>query len=248
MRVLGRDAGRVLQSVRQGRHYRALGRTFVVQRNPIEGLRRYLTGGGTYPWHPTLRTPIGEVQVQLFSHEDMLTVNEVFCRHDYGPGGQRVVVDIGANIGIASLFFLTRRSDAIAYAAEPVPRNLERLRNNLAPFSDRVRVEERAIALGEGQARFFIEESGRLGGLREYVGHDRGVDITVDCVPITNYLQAILDREGQIDLVKIDTEGSERALVAAIPPTVRQRIGLIVWENDDGGTTCWLDRTSELNA
>lgn len=229
----------MVRSVAHLKHYRALARTFRVQSSPLEALARYLIGRGEYPWRPTVRTPMGPATPTLFSRQDVYTLNEVFSRLDYGPGGQRVVVDIGANIGLASLFFLTRRPDAVVYGAEPVPRNIERLRTNVAPYADRFHLETRAIALNVGQAQFFVEESGRLGGLREFVPHDRGQNITVDCLPIAEYLRSVLDAEGHIDLVKIDTEGSERALVDAIPPDMRQHIGQIVWENNDD-TTRWL--------
>ncbi len=151
-----------------------------------------------------------------------------------------MVVDIGANIGLASLFFLTRRPDTVVHAAEPVPRNGERLRANLADFAERVHLDTRAVAPAGGRAQFFVEDSGRLGGLREFVPHDRGENITVDCVAMGDYLEQVLDAEGRIDLVKIDTEGSERALVAAIPAHLRQYIAHIVWESDGQGTTLWI--------
>jgi FkbM family methyltransferase len=175
----------------------------------------------------------------LFGRQDVYTLNEIFCRLDYGRGGQRVVVDIGANIGLASLFFLTRRADAVVYGVEPVPRNIERLSANLADYSSRFRLETRAVAPSGGKAKFFVEDTGRLGGLREFSSREGGQEIIVECLPIAEYLQAVLDAEGHIDVVKVDTEGSERPLIAAIPENLRQHIGEIVWENNDG-TTRWM--------
>ena len=68
----------------------------------------------------------------------MFTVNEVFCRRDYPvPPGARSVVDIGSNIGLSALFFLTRDESCRCWLYEPVPANVERLRANLRAFADR---------------------------------------------------------------------------------------------------------------
>lgn len=238
MRIFGREAKKVVGAVLQPKHYEALVRNFRVQGEPFDTLARYLIGRGDYPWRPSVRTPVGTVRPTLFSRDDVYTLNEVFSRYDYGPGGQRVVVDIGANIGLTALFFLTRRPDSVVYAAEPVPRNLERLRANLADYPTRFHLETRAIAPRGGQAQFFVEETGRLGGLTEFSPR-HGREITVECLPIAEYLQAVLDVEGSIDLVKIDTEGSELPLIDAIPEELRRRIKQIVWENNDG-TTRWM--------
>lgn len=239
MKVLGRDAGRVFHALGRGDHYLAVARTFRVHQNPVDALSRYLVNRGRYPWTPTVRTPLGPVHPTIYSQQDVFTLNEIFCRYDYGSGGPRIVVDLGANIGLASLFFLTRRADSVVYASEPVQRNLDRLRINLDPFVGRFHVDERAVSTRSGQADFLVEETGRLGGLSEFSDGREGDTITVDCVPIAELIGGILEREGRVDLVKIDTEGNEKVLVDAIPSGMRSSIGAIVWENNDGTVRWW---------
>jgi hypothetical protein len=85
--------------------------------------RRYLTARGEYPYVCRVRTPSGTIAPTLYSSHDILTVNEIFCRGDYRYGPDlRVAVDVGANIGISALYFLTRNSGARVYAFEPDPR------------------------------------------------------------------------------------------------------------------------------
>jgi FkbM family methyltransferase len=188
---------------------------------------RYISNGGSYPWTCRVRTPIGRRSVNLFSYHDLLTINEVFCRQDYPVDSDaRVIVDLGANIGISGLYFLTRNSGTRCYLFEPVPRNVERLRANLAGLEDRFEIHEEAVADRAGQLEFGVEDIGRYGGL----GANTGQSITVTCRHINDVLAAILEKEERIDLVKIDTEGEEARTVAAIDPKLFARIGKIVYE------------------
>ena len=81
---------------------------------------------------------------------DLSTVFGVFCREDYPPpAGSRVVIDIGANIGIATLFFVSRNREALVYAYEPVDDNVEMFRRNVGPFRDRCTAAYAAIFVGD---------------------------------------------------------------------------------------------------
>ncbi len=217
------------------RSYLALAAMARVFTEPVEAARRYLdTGYGAYPWHTRLRTPTGLVDVTIPDGHDVRTVNEVFCRHDYGTGSPRVVVDVGANIGVSALYFLTRRADSVVHAFEPVPANLATLERNLAPFRDRVRVDRRAVSPSGGPARFFVERVGRYSGLADYYEHDlEHEEVVVDTVALAAALDGVLAAEGRIDLLKVDTEGSEEALVGSVRPDQWQRIGDVRWEHGD---------------
>lgn len=191
--------------------------------DPVEALRRYVNSAyGAYPWQARLRTPLGIATLTVHHPHDVRTINEVFCRRDYGAargtGAPRVVVDIGGNIGVSAVFFVTRRPDATVHVWEPVPTNVSALRANVAQFADRVVVHEQAVAPTPGPASFFIEPVGRYCGLAEHYEHALQVqEFTVECVGIADILASVVAAEGVIDLLKIDTEGSEAAIVAAIP-------------------------------
>ncbi len=217
------------------RNYRALAHTMTTYFDPVEALDRYVRGSGEYPWRARLRTPIGPIEVLIPHPHDVRTVNEVFCRRDYGSGAPDVVVDIGGNIGISAVYFLTRSTTARVHVWEPVPHNLETLRVNVAPFTDRCFVHEVAAAPGAGPATFLIDPIGRYSGLAKFQTSTGGkVAIEVECEAVEDLLRAVLEQEGHIDLLKIDTEGSEGAIVAAIPADVRRRIREIVFEYPGG--------------
>src|SRR4030088_2506054 len=116
----------------RGSNWRALAR--MPRRYPdlLESAQRYFGAGGAYPWDCRIRTPLGVVAPRLHGPHDMFTVNEVFCREDYRAGPHdRIVVDIGSNIGISALYFLTRSRDVRCHLFEPVPRNVGRPRFHL---------------------------------------------------------------------------------------------------------------------
>jgi FkbM family methyltransferase len=200
-------------------------------RHPIDGARRYFTPGGSYPHRCEVRTPLGVVAPTLQSQHDMITVNEIFCREDYRVGDEaEVVVDIGSNIGISALYFLTRSERATVRLFEPVPRNVERLRENLGAFEGRWRLDETAVADRDDEETFSIEPTGRYGGLG--LGHAES--ITVRVRHIDEVLREALEEKGRIDVLKLDTEGVEARTLAAASPELLSRVRVIFAE-DIGG-------------
>lgn len=218
----------ILAEIREPGNYRALWRMLRLYPRWRENLGRYFFARGSYPYRCQIRTPVGNVAPSLWSSHDMLTVNEVFCREDYRVGPEvRVVVDIGSNIGISALYFLTRNSASRVWCYEPVPTNLARLRMNLSGISsERFSVSEVAVADRAGTVSFGVEPTGRYGG----IGVETGETISVSCVGINDVLMEVLAAEPMINLLKLDTEGSEVATVATIRPDLLDRIRVIVLE------------------
>jgi FkbM family methyltransferase len=233
MRIGGRKLGTVLRAPFHRGHWRAMATMPRVYRRAdltdIAG--RFLLHRGTYPYVATVRTPVGVVHPTLDRWDDLLTVNEIFARRDYeAPETLRVAVDVGANIGIASLYFLTRNTTAKVYAIEPDPKNAARIPRTLADFAGRYELQQVAASDADGTATFYVEETGRYGGLDQTWQSE---EITVPTRSFTDMLDEILAREERIDVLKIDTEGSEQALVASILPHQLERIDRIYYETDE---------------
>ena len=198
-----------------------------VYSRPGDAFARYVLRRGTYPTTVRLKTPLGAIDLALYSHHDLLTVNEIFCRQDYPAGaGDRVVVDFGSNIGISAAWFLTRGRQTFAYLFEPLPANLPRLRRNLAPFEGRFALADVAVGLRNGRVDFGFEESGRYGG----VGVRTGRSIGVDCRDSNEVLAGVLETHRRIDVLKIDIETMEREVLERIPADLRARIEKIYVE------------------
>jgi FkbM family methyltransferase len=225
----GRSRALIAREVVSWRNYRALAR--MARRYPrfLASVPRYFLLRGDYPVRWAVRTPAGVVAPTLHHPHDFLTLNEVFCREDYPvppPGG--VVVDIGSNIGISALWFLTRDPGVRVHCFEPVPANVARLHGNLAGQEGRYELTEAAVDAQAGPVSFGVEPSGRYGG----IGADFEEQIEVDCLAIADVLDAVLEREPRIDVLKLDTEGAELRTLQAIRADQLARISAIVFEWD----------------
>ncbi len=211
------------------RHYLSLFNIFRFCEMPLDFFRRYFFAKGSYPVAIPLRTPIGRLSPTIYYYDDSLTVNEIFFRHDYGNDRSAgVFLDIGGNIGLSALFFLTRNTFGRGYIYEPVPENLLKLENNLASFRDRITVVPEAVYTISGTRRFGVEETGRLGGL----SRDFAEQIEVQCVSINEVLEKILKKEERIDILKVDIEGDEIDVVRAIDNKFLARLGTIYFDID----------------
>lgn len=210
-----------LRSIGQVATYRVLVNVLRVAEHPVDVLGRYGLGRGDYPAVVSLRSPTGRIMLTAHTPDDILTINEVFFRLDYrATGRDEVVVDFGANIGVSAAYFLSRGERVRVYAFEPLPQNVERLRANLAPFGGRLELSEDAVGLYTGTAEFGWEPTGRYGG----IGNATGNYLRVRCVEVNEALQRVLDEHGRIDILKIDVETLEGALLETITSDVAARI------------------------
>jgi len=204
-----------------GSNYRAIPRLFQVHDRPLRVLLEDAFSLGRYPRTMTIRTPTGPVSVQLFSAADLSTLNLVFCRQDYyAPPDSQVVVDIGSNIGLSSLFWLTRNPTTSVYCHEPAPISYDRLVANLRPFQGRFEARRVAVSDFQGEARLGIEPSGVNSSL-ELASAD---SVACQVVHINEVLEPVLARHGRIDVLKIDSEGHEFRTLQAIAPEQWSRI------------------------
>ena len=214
-------------SLLQARHYYAIASSLGTYSNPIDGLRRYLLNSGEYPVKIGIRTPIGEIRPTLFHPDDMLTTNLVFCRRDYAAlSDVRCVVDLGSNIGLSVLYFLSRNRYCRVWAYEPVPQNIQRFRLNVADFANRIMFEEVAVSNVSGVVEFGTEPTGIYGGIGQMTGNI----ISVPCRHINDVLTDVLAQNSVIDILKIDIEGCEIPAFEAISPELLARIRVVYLE------------------
>ena len=219
--------------------YLALVNIFVYFRSPLQVLIRYVFEVGSYPQQFFVRTPLGLQGATAFSHHDLITLIECFGKLDYKASKDTsVVVDFGSNIGISALYFLTRNSSIKVYLFEPVPKNIERLRENLKGFERRYRLEECAVGVETGKFDFACDDTGRYGGLIKggasyFSEWSTDNIIQVRVILANQVLEEILNSHRSIDIVKIDVEGYENKILSNLKPEVLSRIKRIYVETGD---------------
>ena len=145
---------------------------------------------------------------------DIVILRDIFERMEYSAvnrltlPNEPIIVDLGANIGLASAFFSQRLPNSRIVAVEPDAENLSMVRRNCSDLieSDRLRLVAGFVASADGEA-------GIKRGV-EPMGYSK-MDASGDSERIACYSmpklisQYDLDR---IDLLKCDIEGSEREL------------------------------------
>jgi FkbM family methyltransferase len=123
----------------------------------------------------------------------------------------RLIVDLGANTGLASRWLLHHHPSATLVAVEPEPGNAAMLRRNLAPFGDQVRVMECCIG-GSRRQVDLVTRSGEFAFYMRDVDAEGGQPGSVEVVTMSDILASVPDQP--IDLLKCDIEGAERELFA----------------------------------
>lgn len=140
---------------------------------------------------------------------DYHTAMEIFCWRQYDlPADVRLdnvrqIIDVGANVGYSLLYFAQKYPDAHITAFEPHPEHLARIRAHLEAnrLSDRVTLIEAAAGTQEAQA-FLSDE-----GAGSAVQGSGGLPIA-----IVDFYANLPD--GKIDILKMDIEGGEYALLS----------------------------------
>ena len=138
----------------------------------------------------------------------------------------RLIVDCGANVGYASLFFLGRYPSAHVVAIEPEPDNFALLRRNTAPYGKRVTAIQSGVW---SHAAGLTIRRGEFGDGREWATQvsETPPGQTPDMQAVD--LAGVLLASGfpRIDILKVDIERAEMELFAR-------------------GTDRWLDRVDNL--
>jgi FkbM family methyltransferase len=163
-------------------------------------------------------------------------VKRIFSRNTYNPKNYEIglndtVVDIGANIGIFTLYAATKTKKRV-YSFEPFPANFEYLQQNislnefnyvtphLAAVSDKV--ETRNFLVNESTSHHLADEN-RKNNSEGYI----------EVQTVT--LKHIMDQNGldHIDFLKLDCEGGEGYVLLSTPLDYLKRIRKIAMEFHD---------------
>jgi FkbM family methyltransferase len=150
----------------------------------------------------------GDIKIRYrLNKGDLHSIREIWFQEIYrlpfdGPSG--VLLDLGANIGMTSVWLAKRFSFTQVIAVEPDPNNAALVRQNLELNGITGQVLEAAIGPKEGTARFDSSELSNLGRLSEdgsLLVPMISVDTIIKKFAVTSFA-----------LIKIDIEGGEQDL------------------------------------
>lgn len=212
-------------------HARALRRSRVYRR-PVEMIFwRYALGRGTYPATVQLRIPhAGNVDIQIRSHFDLLTVQEIFLWQCYPcDGDEAVILDLGANIGASMIYFLAGAPRARVVGVEPLDGNFAQARLNLDRYGDRAKLINAAVMNYDGSVELGVEDTGRYSG----IGLSSERTEIVRCIDVNALIDETVQSYGRIDLMKVDVEGAEGPILRGVTEAGYAAIGRIAVEGED---------------
>ncbi len=137
---------------------------------------------------------------------DQFVYDEVFRGGEYAldaPEPPKLIVDAGAHIGLASVFFAQRWPEAKIISIEPDSANFRMLYRNTRQFPNITPIHS-GVWSKDTPAQDREPPKARLWSFRVVESEDGFPAITID---------SIIREYGRIDLLKLDIEGSEKTVL-----------------------------------
>jgi FkbM family methyltransferase len=165
-------------------------------------------------------------QIRIGRGVDHVPIIEIFLRQDYGQiPDDSVILDLGASIGVFSIYAASTARNVRLFAYEPMPDFFALMKENIAlnRLEGVVSCFNLAVA-GEAQERelFASGTDFFFPTLIPPANDDPSTRKQVTCTTLTNILDSN-DLEA-IDIVKMDIEGAEYEILYATPPNYFKRI------------------------
>jgi len=139
--------------------------------------------------------------------------SEYYLPADFNP---KVILDIGANTGITSIYLINKFPNAKIFSFEPLLENYEILKKNTESYKN---IEVFNFGLGKKDETldiFLSDDDENFGGGSFFpeVGGVSNKKVKCEIKNIQNVLTGLNIKE--IDLIKIDTEGAEFDILTAL--------------------------------
>lgn len=157
-------------------------------------------------------------------------------------------VDVGANIGVYSLFASLVSSVERIIAVEANPKTVEELKANIAlnGLADRIEVQEKALSSERGQLRFGVISSfSGANSVADTSIHDESSFHKLITVEATTLDKLFGEAVSRPLCIKIDVEGHENEVLTGGKAMLRTNVAIIQvesYDRGDGSTLRILER------
>jgi FkbM family methyltransferase len=169
---------------------------------------------------------VGMPDTQLWNHYNDIWNHRSYTRLVDIPR-QGIVVDIGANVGLFSLF--AARTARAVYALEPSSRNFMYLTANTRAVPQ---ISTHRIALGGFDGTALLRTSGSP--TTYTLAGDTADGSAVETVNVWSLNTLFTELQiGHCDYMKIDCEGAEYEILLSAEPAILEKVGRIVLEFHD---------------
>lgn len=153
---------------------------------------------------------------------DFDIVDEVLVNHSYGFGFEDyacVVIDIGMNVGIASLYFANQPNVKKVYGFEAFPDTYEQATANIAFNRPEIgdKIEAMNFALSDENGKKTVSVPVEETGWRNIFSKDENKrQVEIECRDAGEIVRSIINKHSEKIVLKIDTEGSEFPIFDAL--------------------------------
>ncbi len=171
----------------------------------------------THRWETTIlvrgaKYVVGVRTSEIFVFHEIYESRQYERHADFIPQSGWTVFDVGANIGVFTVLQATH--GAKVYSFEPNPDSYSRLSRNIAAnkLSDCVRLFQTALGNKRGLGSLHVIGGGTTGGVVTPAETDASASGVAVQIATLDEVVSVLSRSS-IDLLKIDAEGSEVAIL-----------------------------------
>ena len=182
--------------------------------------------------------PIGRIRLLLRDNDgsDLFIYSEVFEHECYRLPIERppaTILDLGANIGLSTVYFARQFPDARLACVEPVPGNLRILDQNLELNGIQAQVFRAAADITDGNV--MMERHAKDYGHKVAAGSQSSTPSQFEVPAIS--IPSLLERLGwdRIGLMKLDIEGHETVLLTTAFEWLDRVDTLCVEYHENGG-------------
>lgn len=163
---------------------------------------------------------------------DIDVFRKIFVDQEYAsplPSAPRTILDLGANTGLASLYFLKQFPGVQIVAVEPDPDNFVLLRENLKSYPN-ARCVNAAVWTHDGTIALVDPKIG-CWGMR--VTSQPTVENVVCQVPALSMATLLgMFTDSTVDLLKVDIEGAEREVFSLSSVWIEQVRSIVIELHD----------------